>query len=258
MDPPLDPLPPSAMGYRCVCTPGTVRHKAQVQSKGRREKLFCDVSWTRFAAVETQTQVRCGSTAPQSYGLYSGGVTYHRAQESLDGKRLRFVPGKAGERMMPSILYPKTLSWTKHCLGHWNAPRNAQSWTTDFPRNLKVFLHTGGPKRDRLCASWLLTWSHIVGRGAKLREAVLAVANAGSGCGKLPWFGVEARDGGASGELRTPSPSPTPRQRSAVVHRPGRIPPAGLLLGLGPGLVAGGAATVSTSPDVHCAVSCHW
>ena len=33
-----------AMGYGCVCTTGTVRHKAEVQSKSQREKLFSDMS----------------------------------------------------------------------------------------------------------------------------------------------------------------------------------------------------------------------
>ena len=36
--------PPPAMGYRCVCTTGTVRHKAEVQSKSQRGKLFSDMS----------------------------------------------------------------------------------------------------------------------------------------------------------------------------------------------------------------------
>ena len=33
-----------AMGYGCACTTGTVRHKAEVQSKSQREKLFSDMS----------------------------------------------------------------------------------------------------------------------------------------------------------------------------------------------------------------------
>ena len=33
-----------AMGRRCVCTTDTVRHKAEVQSKGQRGKLFSDMS----------------------------------------------------------------------------------------------------------------------------------------------------------------------------------------------------------------------
>ena len=41
--------PPSATGYRCVCTTGTVWHKAEVQSKSQREKLFGDMSWAPFA-----------------------------------------------------------------------------------------------------------------------------------------------------------------------------------------------------------------
>ena len=33
-----------AMGYRCMCTTRTVRHKAEVQSKSQRGKLFSDIS----------------------------------------------------------------------------------------------------------------------------------------------------------------------------------------------------------------------
>ena len=35
---------PPAMGYRCVCTTGAVQHKAEVQSKSQRGKLFSDMS----------------------------------------------------------------------------------------------------------------------------------------------------------------------------------------------------------------------
>ena len=37
-------MEPPAMGHGCVCTTGTVRHKAEVQSKSQREKLFSDMS----------------------------------------------------------------------------------------------------------------------------------------------------------------------------------------------------------------------
>ena len=73
------PLIPPAMGHRCACTTGAVRHKAEAQSKSQRETLFSDMAQGPFAAVERQIQgVRSGSTAPQSYELCSGGVTYHR------------------------------------------------------------------------------------------------------------------------------------------------------------------------------------
>ena len=55
--PPSVPVPPGgggdpsdldagypAMGYRCVCTTGTIQHKAEVRSKRQREKLFSDMS----------------------------------------------------------------------------------------------------------------------------------------------------------------------------------------------------------------------
>ena len=35
---------PPTMGYGCVCTTGTARHKAEMQSKSQREKLFSDMS----------------------------------------------------------------------------------------------------------------------------------------------------------------------------------------------------------------------
>ena len=38
------PPPPSAMGYKCVCTTGTVWHKVEVQSNSQREKLSSDMS----------------------------------------------------------------------------------------------------------------------------------------------------------------------------------------------------------------------
>ena len=53
-----EPLP-CAMGYRCVCTIGTVQHKAEVQSKSQREKLFSDMSRAPFAAVERQKHATC-------------------------------------------------------------------------------------------------------------------------------------------------------------------------------------------------------
>ena len=75
-------LPP-AMGYGCVCTTGTVRHKAEVQSKSQREKLFSDMSWAPFAAVGKQVQsMQYESTASKSYELNPGRMTYHRAQRN--------------------------------------------------------------------------------------------------------------------------------------------------------------------------------
>ena len=60
------PPPPIAVRHRCVCTTGTVRHKAEVKSKSQRGKLFSDMSWAPFAAVERQREeVRSGSTAPK-------------------------------------------------------------------------------------------------------------------------------------------------------------------------------------------------
>ena len=70
-----------AMGYGCVCTTGTVRHKAEVQSKSQREKLFSDMSWAPFAAVGKQVQsMQSESTASKSYELNPGRMTYHQAQ----------------------------------------------------------------------------------------------------------------------------------------------------------------------------------
>ena len=49
-NPPTPPPPPRtatahpAMGYGCVCTTGTVTHKAERQNKSQREKLFSDMS----------------------------------------------------------------------------------------------------------------------------------------------------------------------------------------------------------------------
>ena len=37
-------VPPPGMGCRCVCAAGTVRHKAEVQSKSQRVRLFSDMS----------------------------------------------------------------------------------------------------------------------------------------------------------------------------------------------------------------------
>ena len=48
------PPTPSAVGRRCVCMAGTVRHKAEVQSKGQRETLFSDVSRAPFAAKQNR------------------------------------------------------------------------------------------------------------------------------------------------------------------------------------------------------------
>ena len=52
---------------------GTVRHKAEVQSKSQREKLFSDMSQAPFAAVGKQVQsMRSESTASKSYELNPG------------------------------------------------------------------------------------------------------------------------------------------------------------------------------------------
>ena len=50
-----------AVGHRCVCMAGTVRHKAEVQSKSQRETLFSDVSRAPFAAKRNRH--------PESQGL---------------------------------------------------------------------------------------------------------------------------------------------------------------------------------------------
>ena len=72
---------PPAVGYGCVCTTGTVRHKAEVQSKSQREKLFSDMSWAPFAAVDEPVQnMQSESTASKSYELNPGRMTYHRVQ----------------------------------------------------------------------------------------------------------------------------------------------------------------------------------
>ena len=69
------------MGYRCVCTTGTVRRKTEVQSNSQKETFCSGMSSAPFAAVERQRQeMRCAPTAPESYELYSGGLTYHWAQ----------------------------------------------------------------------------------------------------------------------------------------------------------------------------------
>ena len=79
-----------AMGYRCVCTTGTVRHKAEVQSKSQREKLFGDMPKAPFAAVGKQVQsMRSESTASKSYELNPGRMTYHRVQRT---PRPRWTP----------------------------------------------------------------------------------------------------------------------------------------------------------------------
>ena len=49
-------FPPPASGYRCVCMTGTAQSKAEVQSKSRRKRLFSDMSWAHFAAVEADTE----------------------------------------------------------------------------------------------------------------------------------------------------------------------------------------------------------
>ena len=67
--------PPPAMGYRCVCTTGTAQHKAEVQSKSRRKKLFSDMSWAPFAAANKMAwspQVLTTPKVLQSVNLVDG------------------------------------------------------------------------------------------------------------------------------------------------------------------------------------------
>ena len=56
--PPLSTL----LGYRCVCTTGTIRHRAVVQSKSQREMLFSDMSWAPLAKKKSTLR------NPQPYG----------------------------------------------------------------------------------------------------------------------------------------------------------------------------------------------
>ena len=55
------------MGHRCVCTTGTVRHEAEINSKSQRETLFRDMSSAPFAkktylppSTHTHTHLRDG------------------------------------------------------------------------------------------------------------------------------------------------------------------------------------------------------
>ena len=64
------PFGTPAMGYRCVCTTGAVQHKAEVQSKSQRGKLFSDMSQAPFAAVNKVRGVQAFS-APSVLRLSS-------------------------------------------------------------------------------------------------------------------------------------------------------------------------------------------
>ena len=57
--------PPPSMGHRCVCTTGTVRHKAEVHSKSQRAKLFSDMSSAPFAAAIKRADDAQLFTAPK-------------------------------------------------------------------------------------------------------------------------------------------------------------------------------------------------
>ena len=77
-----------AMGYRCVCTTGAVQHKAEVQSKMQREKLFSDMSWAPFAAANERHKVHNSPRHLKSYGpsiWQTGGSTQcrHESRQSL-------------------------------------------------------------------------------------------------------------------------------------------------------------------------------
>ena len=56
---------PPTMGYRCVGTTGTVRHKAEVQSKSQRGKLFSDISQAPFAVANKVAASAQKSATPQ-------------------------------------------------------------------------------------------------------------------------------------------------------------------------------------------------
>ena len=52
----------TAMGHRCVCTTGTVRQKAEVQSKSRRRQPFSDMAQAPLAAANTMADPRLFAT----------------------------------------------------------------------------------------------------------------------------------------------------------------------------------------------------
>ena len=86
------PAAPPAMGYRCVCTTGTVQNKAGVQSKSRRKKLFSDMSLAPFAAVKMTARGVQSLTAPPT-NYQSGGLWQHMVSPSpLPPKAIHITP----------------------------------------------------------------------------------------------------------------------------------------------------------------------
>ena len=78
------------------------RHKAEVQRKSQREKLFSDMSWAPFAAVGKQVQsMRSESTAYQSYEIIYGRMTYHRVQRTPRPEGWAWAWGWAPGRRAP-------------------------------------------------------------------------------------------------------------------------------------------------------------
>ena len=61
----LEPPPPPAMGHRCVCMTGAVRHKGEVQSKSHRGQPFSDMAQAPFAAANTMADAPRMSTIPK-------------------------------------------------------------------------------------------------------------------------------------------------------------------------------------------------
>ena len=80
---------PRAMGYRCVCTTGTVRHKAEVQSKSQRGKVFSDMSW-----APSRTPLLSFAPPPLGYGNVLGtGLRERRAGQQ---HKRRLIGGAIG------------------------------------------------------------------------------------------------------------------------------------------------------------------
>ena len=123
-------LPP-VVGHRCVCTTGTVRHEAVVQSTSPREMLFSDMSLAPFAKKKLDTQTASPPAPHMAVGhvvgiFCSGGerpcLALHKSHTDLDDwvvidhrdqqsgqLRWRYERFEIGRRFTARLMSPKFL-----------------------------------------------------------------------------------------------------------------------------------------------------
>ena len=170
--------PPPAPGYRCVCTTGTVRHKAEVQSKSRREKRFTDVSWAPFAAAnETADDAQVPTTPQVPRAIKPADGQQRTTTRCITTQPQPLPPGGNGTTKI-GVCDPERGATTEGVLSPPSDEGEGVGGVRPVTRGRRVPHSQAGPSRERGCAL-LRGQDCSARRRCRMRRTVRATDGAG-------------------------------------------------------------------------------